>query len=130
MGFAEFTITIGCQTASVRFNAHHSIRGSLMGDPLSLRRWFRFGMVQKISSALIGKIPQTDAAAAWSTEFPSLRVRREALLKVFKGIELARVGLHVGRDERVILLRDRAQLVPIEPFFSNVADVTQIARAQ
>src|SRR6185369_13297405 len=93
-------------------------------DPLSLRRRLRFGIVQKISSALIGKIPQTDAAATWSTEFSSLRVRSEALLKVFKGIELARVGLHVGRDERVILLRDRAQLVPIEPFFGNVADVT------
>ena len=59
-----------------------------------------------------------------------MRVGGEALFKVFKGIELACVGLHVGGDERVILLRDRAELVSIEPFFGDVTHVAEVARAQ
>src|SRR5437762_14155867 len=65
-------------------------------DGFSPRSRLHFGIIQKISPALIGKTFQTDAAAARSTESFTLRFRREALLKVFKGIELARFGFHVG----------------------------------
>src|SRR5439155_23839213 len=99
-------------------------------DGFSLRRRLRFRIIQKISPALIGKIFQTDSAATESAESAALCVGGEALFKVFKRIKLACVGLHFGGDVRVILLRDRAELVPIEPFFGDVADVTQIARAQ
>ena len=79
-----------------------------------------FRVVEHKLSALLYKTLQADAAtAAKSSSSPD--VLRESLGEVFSSIQLARIGLHIGGNERLVLLRQPPEFVPVEPFLGKVA---------
>ena len=54
----------------------------------------------------------------------------DASLERLEALQLPRVGLHVRRDERLVLRRHRLELLPVEPLLGDVADVAEIALPQ
>src|ERR1041385_2693614 len=72
-------------------------------------------VAQEISTALVGEVLQADRSAARAEAAASLNIFGQSFVEVFGRIKLARVRLHFRRDDRMMLLRDGAELFPIEP---------------
>src|SRR4051812_9523349 len=82
---------------------------------------------QQVRTALICETfqPNTSAPARSGGPLPA-----QPLTKGLSALQLARVSLHVGSNQRIVLLRNRAQAIPIQPFLSNVPDIPQVLGSQ